>query len=69
MSARRDRRKERRMQVNIRMTEDQEAAFRVEHGLEHSDSTRERLATMLADELGGLGAEYGWWDADAVHVT
>ncbi|WP_017559114.1 hypothetical protein [Nocardiopsis baichengensis] len=56
------------MQVRITMSADQEQAFCAEHGLEDGDATRERLA-VVADELGGLGTEYGWWNADAVRVT
>lgn len=57
------------MHVRITMTAEQEDAFRAEHGLDATDSTRERLADVIADELSGLGEEYGWWDATAVHVT
>lgn len=63
------RREEWRMHVRVTMSADQEQAFCAEHGLEDGDATRERLAAVVADELGGLGTEYGWWNADAVRVT
>ncbi|WP_193374798.1 hypothetical protein [Nocardiopsis baichengensis] len=57
------------MQVSIRMTAAEEAAFRAEHALEDGDSTRACLIDVVIVELGGLGDERRWWDATAVRCS
>ncbi|MEV2274019.1 hypothetical protein AB0I72_00405 [Nocardiopsis sp. NPDC049922] len=58
---------EHRLNIRIPMREEEEAAFRADHALGEHDSTRDRLATTIHDELEGLGAINGWWRE--VHVS
>ncbi|WP_017599186.1 hypothetical protein [Nocardiopsis lucentensis] len=51
-----------RLTVRIPMTPDQEDTYRADHTLGENDSTRDRLASTVHDELEGLGETSGWWE-------
>ena len=56
-----------RLTLWLSMTPAEEQAYRAEHALGDSDSTRRHLAARLQDQLDGEGEIAGWWHDARMH--